>query len=233
MLTKDKNTYQLGRAELNEEEKLTLTYLLPNSNVLEIGCNAGYFSEKIKRLTKSKITGVDIDYRLEDNAKQKLDHLIIGDIEDPNVQKNVGRNAPFDFIILLHVIEHLKDPWSLISNLNIYLKDNGKLICATPNIANWNSRALLFFKGRWRYEEKGVMDRTHLRFFTKDTIIELVKKSGMNLDELIYLHPNVPVIDNLNILYKYRDKFIPLVKKILPPTLWATTLFIIASKGDI
>jgi len=228
MLNKNFDIYQLNKKSLSQEEVITLDLIKQNSRVLEIGCNAGKLSKELKQQKNAFVVGVDFDYRLLQIAKKNMDSFILGNIEDEKCLSECEKYGQFDYILLLHIIEHLIDPWTLLTKIKSLLKENGTIICATPNIANWNSRALLFFKGRWEYQNVGVMDKTHLRFFTKKTLIEAFINAGFQIEKLHFLHPNIPIIDNVKMLWKYRDYFSTVTKKILPSTLWSSVLMIVA-----
>ena len=230
MLIKNKYLYQLNKNALSYEEILTFDIIAKGSKVLEIGCNAGLFSKYLKQNKNVTITVVDIDYRVAEIAKKNVDNLVIGDIENADVLDKIKNYGPFNYIILLHILEHLIDPWKLVIKLKYLSSPNAKILCAVPNIANWNSRALLFFKGRWVYEETGIMDRTHLRFFTIKTFKELFETTNLVIDNIQYLNANIPLVDNINFLRKIRSSFIPVTKKMFPPSLWATSMFVVVSK---
>ena len=227
MLQDQYDIYQLRTKELSEEETIILDFMKDNSRVLEFGCNAGKLSKELKKQKNSFIVGVDIDQRISETAKSNMDKFIQGNIENDVILSECYNQGKFDYILLLHVIEHLVDPWIFLKKIKNLLNRNGKIICSTPNIANWNSRALLFFKGRWDYQEIGVMDITHLRFFTPKTLIYAFIQANFQVEKLLYLHPIIPIVDNLSFLIRFRKIFIKLTKKILPPALWASALMTI------
>jgi 2-polyprenyl-3-methyl-5-hydroxy-6-metoxy-1,4-benzoquinol methylase len=87
-----------------------------------------------------------------------------------------------DVILCLDVLEHLVDPWAVVSRLHTLLKPGGMLICSIPNVRNFRVVLPLLLLGRWRYREYGILDKTHLRFFTKKSAIALVGCSGLVVD---------------------------------------------------
>jgi len=105
-----------------------------------------------------------------------MDQLWIGDAE---VLICEVPNAEYDFILCLDLLEHLIDPWSFVSELHKKLKPGGKVIASIPNIRTLRVLFNLLIKGKFEYADKGIMDRTHLRFFTKSTIIQLMESNGM------------------------------------------------------
>jgi SAM-dependent methyltransferase len=84
----------------------------------------------------------------------------------------------FDLIIALDVLEHLADPWSVLKRLRELLAPDGVLIVSIPNVAHYRVSWRLFFLGEWEYRDEGLLDRTHLRFFTRKTAVELLTSSG-------------------------------------------------------
>jgi len=134
--------------------------------ILDIGCGAGDLGELIRSIyTSVYITGITCSSAEYDQAARKLDYCIVMDIE---------RDVPplpdkkFDVLIFSHVLEHLVDPVETIQKLLPFLKTGGKVIIALPNIANWRDRWKLTL-GNFEYTEGGVMDKTHLRFYTFHT----------------------------------------------------------------
>jgi 2-polyprenyl-3-methyl-5-hydroxy-6-metoxy-1,4-benzoquinol methylase len=145
--------------------------------ILEIGCGQGATLIEIKKRNPGvNIYGIDIvDIELEN--KNKFSDFICGNIEDITIPYP---KRFFDIIILADVIEHLIDPWSCINNLSHYLSDKGNIIATIPNILYHRVIRKLVFYGDFEYTKSGILDITHLRFFTKKTIIKLFKESGFN-----------------------------------------------------
>ncbi len=87
-------------------------------------------------------------------------------------------------ILALDVLEHLVDPWTVVAKLDRLLRPGGVLVASIPNVRHHSVVVPLLFKGGWRYLPMGPLDRTHLRFFTRSTAIELVETSGMRVDKI-------------------------------------------------
>lgn len=94
--------------------------------------------------------------------------------------------ATFDYIVCADVLEHLIDPWIVLSDLVSFLKPGGRIMVSLPNVRHWSIWLPLILRGHWEYRESGIMDRTHLRFFTRFSAIELLNNAGG--DVAIY-HP--------------------------------------------
>ncbi len=100
--------------------------------------------------------------------------------------------ASFDCIIFADVLEHLAEPLTVLTASRSLLATGGRIIVSVPNVANFNVRAMLL-KGKWVYEDEGIMDRTHLRWFTRESILALIAEAGLEPEELHYV-PDFPYI---------------------------------------
>ncbi|MCL5411593.1 MAG: class I SAM-dependent methyltransferase [Patescibacteria group bacterium] len=142
-----------------------------NKKILDVGCGTGAILRELKRLGIAKeIVGVEIHKESAKAAEKFLDKVFVGNVEELTLPyKNY-----FDYIILADVIEHTSDPWETVNRAVGYLKKDGYLILSIPNIRNWRIFREVFLKGSFEYKEAGVMDRGHLRFFTKKSIEKLL-----------------------------------------------------------
>lgn len=170
--------------DLQLEQQKTLTWTGSNKKVLEIGCHTGYLSCWLRR-KNNLVTGIECNQDALEIAKPYLKNAICGNIENESTWKNLG-SEKFDVILIMHVLEHLVDPWKVLEETKKYLKEDGEVIIAMPNISNFYNRWSIF-RGNFDYEDVGVMDRTHLRFFNIKTTKELIEKSGYI--ELEYFSP--------------------------------------------
>ena len=150
-------------------------------HVLEVGCGAGSLAKAFHaRQPAARYVGVEISEAAAREADLSLDQLVHGDIEQPEVwaaldQARQGQG--FDTLILDGVLERLRDPWQVLSTLRTQMADGGLCVACIPNVAHW-SIVLQQLKGRWDYADAGPLDRTHLRFFTLDSAIELFRNAG-------------------------------------------------------
>jgi len=90
--------------------------------------------------------------------------------------------ASLDVVLCLDVLEHLIDPWTTASRLARLLKPGGVLIASVPNVRHFRVVLPLLLRGRWEYQQSGLMDRTHLRFFTEHSATELLRQAGLCVD---------------------------------------------------
>ena len=168
-----------------------ICYFAKGSNrVLEIGCAEGLLGEYLKQHGFAKeVVGIEMFPDAAKAAEARLDRVICGDIE---VMDYVGmRLAPgsFDYIVCADVLEHLRDPWVIVSWLETLLNGKGRLIVSIPNVRHWSVVFPLLFKGEWTYRPQGILDQTHLRFFTRKSAIDLIQRSGLKIescDPLMY-----------------------------------------------
>jgi SAM-dependent methyltransferase len=144
--------------------------------LLDVGCGSGMLGERIKTELDCHVVGLTHSESEAAIAAQRLDQVLVCDLNtlDPC---EVGE---FDCIVCSHVLEHLCDPDEVLRRLGHALSDEGTLIVALPNILYWRQR-LDFLRGKFRYTDGGLMDRTHYRFFDWITAQELLAESGFKI----------------------------------------------------
>jgi 2-polyprenyl-3-methyl-5-hydroxy-6-metoxy-1,4-benzoquinol methylase len=154
--------------------------------VLDVGCAAGVFGEYLKRQgCASEVVGIELDALAAKEASTKLDRVLCANLNHTDVVdilKDFDR-ASFDYIICADVLEHLIDPWAILSDLATYIKPDGRLVVSLPNVQHWSVWVPLIFTGRWEYCEAGIMDWTHLRFFTRATSQKLIMRANLQVIE--------------------------------------------------
>lgn len=156
--------------------------IVRQSRVLDLGCWTGRLGEKLKKEKGCFVTGVDIDKSALKIAGKRLDFVCQADLDFPEILRKKIKEK-FDYVVLTDVLEHLKNPERLLEKLKFFLNANGLLIVSIPNIANWSIRLSLLF-GKFNYEETGILDKTHLRFFTRETAIKLIEESGYTIEKI-------------------------------------------------
>ena len=159
-----------------------ITPLIPEkvARVLEIGCGAGNTLSWLKQYKGCKwACGVEICPSAAERAGTILDAVYTGNIED--MELPIERNS-LDLILCLDVLEHTVDPWRVLKNLFDLLKPAGAIIVSLPNVRNSRVLFPLLLKGEWNYQDAGILDRTHLRFFVRDSAIRLVESAGFKVD---------------------------------------------------
>ncbi len=148
--------------------------------VLDCGCGAGRLGELL-RARGCHVTGIEREPQAAAAARQRLDRVIEGRVEDV-----IDALAPrdFDCVICADVLEHLEDPWTAARRLVERVRPGGVFLCSLPNVRHLGVLADLVVRGRWDYGDSGVLDRTHLRFFTRSTALALVRGAGAEIDHV-------------------------------------------------
>lgn len=152
--------------------------------VLDVGCGAGVTGALVKRtLPSAHVTGVELFSDAAAKARQVIDEAHVLDLDRADALPFPTRT--FDLILCLDVLEHLVDPWAWLKKLRSHLSEDGTILVSLPNTRHLKVVAPLLFRGQWRYEDNGgLLDKTHLRFFTKESGIALVKSAGLEISSV-------------------------------------------------
>lgn len=148
-----------------------------NKRVLELGMASGHMSRVLKERCGCTVVGVEIDAAWAEEGRPHCERVIVGDIEQLDLAETFGTER-FDVILCADVLEHLRDPWSLLSKLRNYLEPAGEVVISVPN-AGFHGLVGELHAGKFSYREKGLLDATHLRFFTRHELELLVLSSGL------------------------------------------------------
>jgi 2-polyprenyl-3-methyl-5-hydroxy-6-metoxy-1,4-benzoquinol methylase len=150
--------------------------------ILDVGGGIGATAVFIKEHFGGEFVAL-ID-RADGSPEESVDLFVPGEIEDPRVWDKLDEaGGTFDTILCLDVLEHLVDPWSVVQKCSERLSAGGTLIVSVPNARYHGLTFPLFFKGRFRLQNSGILDRTHLRWFVKQTARELVTCGGLELED--------------------------------------------------
>ena len=152
------------------------------ARILDVGCGCGMTGRKLKENGAREVVGIELDSGACEEAKKNLDKVLSGDVEKIDLP---FKEDYFDFIIYADVLEHLVDPWGTLKKHTHFLRKGGTVIASIPNVRHYRVVKKLL-KGSWDYEKKGVMDSTHLRFFTLDGIKKMFKDADLELKEVVY-----------------------------------------------
>jgi 2-polyprenyl-3-methyl-5-hydroxy-6-metoxy-1,4-benzoquinol methylase len=174
----DFNPSYIGRREGVER-------LLPRGvrTVLDVGCSVGALGASIKATTGAQVTGIEYSPAMAAEAEKVLDRVFTGDataiIDGPALE-----GMAFDAIIFGDVLEHLPDPWLVLRRAVRLLNPNGRIIASIPNIRHLSTIYHLVVLGYWPYRDRGIHDRTHLRFFTRRNVVELFRSANLEIESL-------------------------------------------------
>lgn len=148
-----------------------------SGRVLEIGCGNGVTLELLKSRGATYACGFEVNPAAAAlaRARKGVDEVLVGDIE-----KEVAgfADSSFDIVLASHVLEHLVDPWRVAREIFRILRPGGRLIGAIPNVRHLSVLMPLVLKGDWEYADSGVLDWTHVRFFTRRGILAMLEKAG-------------------------------------------------------
>lgn len=147
------------------------------AEVLDVGCWSGAAGVFLGKEREAKIDGVEPEPQMAALAADHYRDVCQSTIERALDELVAERHQAYDSLLFLDVLEHLVDPHKVLVASHELLRPGGTVLVSIPNVAHWSLR-LELLRGRWRYRDNGLLDRTHLRFFTKLTVHELVREAG-------------------------------------------------------
>ena len=156
--------------------------------VLDVGCSSGYLARPLVA-RGCTVIGLERDLDAAAEARDVCEDVLVGDVETMELPFQPGS---FDVVLCGDLIEHLRDPEAFLARVRPLLRAGGRLVLTTPNVANWAMR-LSLLAGRWKYTERGILDRTHTHLFTRATLVETLERAGYRIVELDFTVP-LPVL---------------------------------------
>ncbi len=180
MLSRDEFIYKATVSAREEDSRYRLAQLTGDrAAILDVGCAVGYIGEFLRRNPPQRwLAGIELDARAAAQARPHYDQLIVGSIEEQEVWDRLERKV--DAMIFGDVLEHTGDPVRVLQMAASHLSDEGIVVVSMPNVAHVKVRLRLLL-GRFEYEDWGIMDRTHLRFFTRQTAHKMLRESGFDV----------------------------------------------------
>lgn len=156
------------------------------ARMVDIGCGAGAFGELLKRETGAEVWGVEFDPGAAAEARKVLDRALTGTVEEtlPELPQRY-----FDCVIFNDVLEHLVDPYRVLEQVRPLLAPDGVLVASIPNARHWPVFVDYVLNANWDYRDQGVLDRTHLRFFTKNSIPKTLARCGYEVVKMQGINP--------------------------------------------
>lgn len=199
--------------------------LIPEGNhrILDIGCGDGATLKKLKELGKAnEIFGIEINEDIAKKLSQDLDEIVIGDVESIEPAFN---EKYFDYILFGDNLEHLINPDKVLNKYKKLLKDDGFIIASIPNIKYFIIILKLIIFDEFKYVDAGILDRSHLRFFTKREIKRMFQNANL---KIIYIEPNlwwpIKIIDN---------SIFNIFSKLLPGSSFFTIQYLIKARKEL
>jgi 2-polyprenyl-3-methyl-5-hydroxy-6-metoxy-1,4-benzoquinol methylase len=154
--------------------------LVPSgARVLEVGCATGYMSEVLAKRLGCAVTGLELFPEAAAVAREHCQRVLVGDAETFDFEGAL-RGERFDAVLFADVLEHLRDPGAVLRRVRALLVPGGAVVASIPNVAHASVR-LALLGGEFRYGETGLLDRTHLRFFTHESIQDLFEGAGFSI----------------------------------------------------
>ncbi|MEA2237928.1 MAG: hypothetical protein QOC81_2652 [Thermoanaerobaculia bacterium] len=166
-----------------------------NLDVLDVGCGFATTSQHIAKRGNG-VVGIESSAEAVAVARTRVSEVVHADLQQLDDVKRALDGRRFDVIIFADVLEHLAWPIGILRGYLDLLKEGGSVIVSLPNVGLWSVR-LSLLAGRFRYEETGVLDHTHLRFFTRRTAREMIEQAGLTVINRTYnpglVRPFVPL----------------------------------------
>lgn len=165
----------------NTSHALVLELVGRDRRVLDVGCSTGYLGTALAA-RGCVVDGVEKDPEAVQLAREHLHAVIEIDLDNEDLAQALpGRQ--YDCIVLADVLEHLASPRAVLESAISLLAPDGEVVISVPNVTHGSLR-LALLQGRWDYRDTGLLDRTHIRFFTRESILDLVRESGLAVTEL-------------------------------------------------
>jgi methionine biosynthesis protein MetW len=174
-------TYELSLDLTNPASTHTIQVGMVDNGtlVLDVGCHTGVLGEALVRHKATTVIGIDSDNEAVEIAKTRINNAFHANIEVPGWSDVLTQNGykDFDTIIFGDVLEHTMYPDVILKEATSLLKQRGNIIVSIPNVAYWRVRMGLLL-GNWDYTDVGILDKTHVKFYTKKTSRQLLERSG-------------------------------------------------------
>ncbi len=202
-----------------------------NNDVLDIGCGEGFFAERLAQ-ANNQVVGVDILPEIK--QKESLFKYFQTDLDhglDPIIDQ--FDHLKFDKVLLQDVLEHLRYPEVVLRDCARVLKPNGEVVVSVPNIANITVRLSLLF-GTFEYSDRGILDKTHLRFFTQKTARRMLEESGYEVRRSLMSIVPVELIVGVsahNFWMRMIANAFYILTKLFPTLLGYQCVFVVTPKG--
>jgi len=151
--------------------------------VLELGCASGAFGAALmQRFPGASVIGIEAGRAAAEKARTRLDRVIHGRLEEVSLAAEGLRHGEVDTVVAADILEHLVNPWDVLVRLRPFLAPEAQVVASIPNIRNLTVVSQLLLGGRFDYDQRGLLDVSHLRFFTLDGIRRMFRETGYVLE---------------------------------------------------
>lgn len=158
----------------NSLHHLAASMLTDARLVLDVGCGRGYLAQVLP----AEVDGIELDAERAEEARGRCRRVHDLSADDPELPERLG--GPYDALVFIDALEHFPDPSVVLRNLLPTLAPGAAVVAIIPNVAHFSHR-LTLLHGRWDYADEGILDRTHLRFYTWSTSAELLWEAGLEI----------------------------------------------------
>jgi SAM-dependent methyltransferase len=173
------------RSSEEPEENVVATAIGDGPRVLDCGCGYGRIARALGGHT---VDGIELSETAAQAARSVCRRVISGSLTDPLTWKALDGQR-YEAIVFCHVLEHLTEPLLALRLAGEHLASGGRFVVVLPNVATWRMRWHLL-TGRWEYADEGILDRTHVRFYTLKSARELLSSAGLFIrDEWLLVAP--------------------------------------------
>lgn len=193
----------MKQTPVHDRHNPDLLRLIPQeaSRLIEVGCSSGALAGAFKNLSPHcHYVGVELDPHYAELARRHCDQSLALDIESAHSSFWL-QHADRDCWIFGDTLEHLRDPWSVLGQIRRVIPQEGVVVACIPNAQHWSMQVRLSI-GDFQYQEQGLLDKTHLRWFTRKTMFEMFGRTGFEVDAVV---PRI--FDEPN-----RARFLPLIE---------------------
>ncbi len=182
-INNQEHLYQRTVTEHGEDSLSKLIkHIKPDTTVLELGPATGYLTEYMQKELKCKVDCVEISPEMAKAAEKFCRHMLVADLDKTDLEEKLDKNT-YDCIIIADVLEHLRENEKTLRACRNLLKNDGKLILSIPNIAHASIIGSLL-KGRFEYTQEGLLDITHVRFYTRKSILALLDQLDFSIETI-------------------------------------------------
>lgn len=172
---------EIDLSDENQSQSVIVNLVGPDKTVLDVGCSTGYVARGL-RSRGCTVSGVELEEEWAREALPHLDRLVVGDLDVLDLVDEFGKDS-FDAVVFGDVLEHVKDPARVLAQARKLLTSRGSVVISMPNVAHGDLR-LSLLAGLWDYRSVGLLDETHLRFFTRKTLEKLLTSTGFSIVDM-------------------------------------------------